>query len=117
MTSTNRAIKEAYIKTLTASTGILFDLANMNERYTDEECDAWREKGNAAAELLSRSIREYFDPAHDQEVMKATKKLYTVQMLLEKELNVQKDIVRSVNAAADLISVAEDIVIIISGVV
>ncbi len=108
-------IKDDFIATLSSSTMILFDLADMNERYTEEERNVWLIKGNASAELLIRAIRERFTSDQDESVKKATETIKGVQAKLEKELRVQKNVVSTVKAVADMLAVAEQILIIFSG--
>ncbi len=108
-------IKREYIATLSESTMILFDLADMNEKYTEEERNVWLVNGNASAELLIRSVREYFHSEQDETVKSATIALKDIQVKLEKELRFQKNVVATVEAVADLLAIAEKILIIFSG--
>ena len=108
-------IKEDYIKTLSDSTLILFELADMTVKYTEAECNVWLVKGNALSEMLIRSIREYFTSEYDEIVKDATKALKDVQKKLEEELKFQKDFAATVQAVANAIKVAEQILIIFAG--
>ena len=109
------AIKDDYIAALSSSTLALFELADMNQSYTEEERNVWLIKGNAMAELLIRSIRERFTADLDEQVKDAIKVLAVVQKKLDKELKLQKDIVATVKAVAEGVAVAEQILFTIAG--
>jgi hypothetical protein len=115
MTIINSDIKEAYIAKLNSSALILFDLSMMTATYSEDQCNVWLLKGNAAAELLKRSVAEFFKPDYDETVKKATEKLGATQKMLEEELKVQQDTAATIAAVADMLSIAESILIIFAG--
>jgi hypothetical protein len=115
MTTANRTIKEAYIKTLSASTLILFDLSMMTTTYSEEMCKTWLIMAHASAQLLERSFNEYFDPDYDDTVKKATKELASTQKALEAELKVQQNTAATINSVAEFLSIVESILIIFAG--
>lgn len=99
------------IPKLAACAENLFDLSNLRNTFTEQECEKWLFQANEATRLLSIAVFKRFQGLDDK-VIAANKKINLVQAKLENELSVQQNIVSTVNAVADLLSVVEELLVL-----